>query len=269
MFFNKLGRKIPTEKCRVFANAERNFYKINDPLIDLEKQNKKAVNLKLLSKSVNLKNIELEQNNLYNSIKNDSNYQNLILGTSIPFAISHQDLPIDIGSQLEDRFLPLIKNVYENAFEGSWFKATLQGQNTLKESIRIVEESGYKNFVKSAMSGCIVGCYFPTAFQEYDIKSQRNQINILPKNENFNICLSGHIETSYSLIMYPNLLFSRKYYSPILCLSALEHEDPRMIPIIKSYGPHLEFWLLSQMMTNSQTQVSEQWSGGITLYRNI
>lgn len=167
------------------------------------------------------------------------------------------------------QFLPLIKNIYEDAVEGSWFKATLQGQNTLKKSLQIVEASGYKKFLKSAMSGCVVGCYFPTAFQEFDIKSQRNQMNILPKNENFNICLSGHIEASYSLIMYPDLLFSRKYYSPILCLSSLQHEDPRMIPIIKSYGPHLEFWLLSQMMTSSQTQVSEQWSGGITLYKNI
>lgn len=269
MLFNELGRKIPTKQCRVFANAERTFYKINDPLIDVEKQNRKAVELELLSKSINLDNIKSEQISLYKSIKNDNNYKNLILGNSIPFAISNQELKEDIGSQLEDKFLPLIKNVYENFVEGSWFKATLQGQNTLKDSLRIVEESEYKNFMKSVKSGYVIGWYFPTAFQEYDIKSQRNQINILPKNENFNICLSGHIETSYSLIMYPDLLFSRKYYSPILCLSALEHIDPRMIPIFKSYGPHLEFWLLSQMMTKSQTQVSEQWAGGLTIYKAL
>lgn len=266
--FNELGRKIPTNKCRVFANAERNFYKINNPSIDIDLQNKKAIELELLDKSINLDYIKSEQIKLYNSIKNDNDYINLTLGVSIPFAISHQELTDDIGLQLEERYLPLIKNVYESTISGSWFKATLQGHNKLKNSLRIFEGSAYQNFTTASAEG-VVGYYFPTAFQEYDITSQRNQINLLPKNESFDICLSGHIETCYSLMMYPDLLFSRKNYSPILCLSALEHIDPRMVPMFKSYGPHLEFWLLSQMMTKSQTQVSEQWAGGLTIYRAL
>ena len=269
MLFNRLGRKIPSDKCRVFANAERKFYKINEPSVDIEVQHEKAVNLELLDKSFEFDYVKGQHDELYNLIKKNNDYQNLLLGTCIPFAISNQDLNDNVGLQLEEKYLPLIKKNYEQSHQSSWFKATLQGQNTLKDSLRIVQNSAYQNFLTAAANGCVVGCYFPTAFQEYDIASQRNQINLLPKNDVFNICLSGHVEASYSLIMYPDLLFSKKNYSPILCISALEHVDPRMVLMFKSYGPHLEFWLMSQMMTQSQTQVSEQWAGGLTIYKVI
>ena len=42
-----------------------------------------------------------------------------------------------------------------------------------------------------------------------------------------------------------------------------------MVMLFKSYGPHLEFWLMSQMLTPNETQVSEQWSGGVTIFESI
>lgn len=267
--FNELGRKVPSQKCRVFSNAELNFYKTTEPFINVEIQHETAVRLNLLHGSKNFNNINATQLDIYNSIKNNIDFKNLLLGTNIPFAVSINDLRDDIGAQLTDDFLPLVKRTYEERQNGSWFKATLQGQNTLKSSLKVSDASGYQNFLEGVKSHCVVGYYFPTAFQEYDIASQRNQISLLPKNDNFNICLSGHVESSYSLIMYPELLFARNNYSPILCLSALEHSDARMIPMFKSYGPHLEFWLMSQMMTQAQTQISEQWAGGLTIYRYL
>ena len=269
MLFNELGRKIPTPECRVFDNAKRNFYKINKPSFDVEKQHIKALELKLLDESITFNSVNAEQKALYTSIKNNPDYQNLLLGTCVPFAVSIHDLKSDIGEQLEEDFLPLVKKTYEESQNGSWFKATLQGGNTLQNSLKVVEASGYKSFLDAVKFHCVVGYYFPTAFQEYDIASQRNQVNLLPKSEDFTMCLSGHVEASYSLAMYPDLLFARNNYSPILCLSALEPSDPRMVPMFKSYGPHLEFWLLSQMMTETQTQISEQWSGGLTIYKCV
>ena len=269
MLFNELGRKIPTPECRVFDNASRNFYKVNEPSFDVQKEYIKALELNFINRSVNFDSVNTVQQALYNSIKNNTDYNNLLLGICIPFAVSIHDLKDDVGEQLEDDLLPLVKKTYEESQNGSWFKATLQGGNTLKNSLNVVKGSGYQNFLDAVKSHCVVGYYFPTAFQEYDVASQRNQINLLPKHKDFNIRLSGHIEASYSLTMHPDLLFSRNNYSPILCLSALEHSDERMIPMFKSYGPHLEFWLLSQMMTQQQTQLSEQWAGGLTIYKCV
>ncbi len=121
-------------------------------------------------------------------------------------------------------------------------------------------------FLEQTSNSTIVGYYFPTALQEFDIDSQRKRVMDLPKLDKLGLCLSGPFEIIYSLICYPKLLFDKQNYSPILCASSLEHKDPRMVMLLKSYGPHLEFWLMSQMLTPEKTQVSEQWSGGITIY---
>jgi hypothetical protein len=69
--------------------------------------------------------------------------------------------------------------------------------------------------------------------------------------------------------MYPDMLINSDYYSPILCLSSYIHSDERMILLYKSYGPHLEFWCMTQMLTPNTKQVSEQWTGGITIFREF
>ena len=83
---------------------------------------------------------------------------------------------------------------------------------------------------------------------------------------NNNMCLSGPLEIGNALIATPNLIINEDHYSPILCLSGVKHVDPRLICCFKSYGLHLEFWCLSQMLTKTDKQVSEQWSGGLTLF---
>ena len=91
-------------------------------------------------------------------------------------------------------------------------------------------------------------------------------MNSLPLLERANICLSGPMDVFSSLIGSPDILFDEHAYSPIICLSSFVHVDPRLVLIIKSYGPNLEFWCLSQMLSNTKTQVSEQWTAGISIY---
>ena len=79
------------------------------------------------------------------------------------------------------------------------------------------------------------------------------RISELPKISNLSVSLSGPFEMIYSLISYPQLLFSKNNYSPILCASALKHIDPRMVMLFKSYGQHLEFWLMTQILTPTKT----------------
>ncbi len=139
----------------------------------------------------------------------------------------------------------------------------------LRNSLSISENSGYDVFLNNCAESTVVGYFFPTAFQEFDIESQRKRISELPEINDLSISLSGPFEIVYSLISYPQLLYSKENYSPILCASALKHTDPRMVMLFKSYGQHLEFWLMTQMLTPTMTQVSEQWSGGITIFKTL
>ena len=74
------------------------------------------------------------------------------------------------------------------------------------------------------------------------------------------------IDTAAALIGTPGLLINKDTYPPILCLSALKHKDNKLMLCFKAYGHHLEFWCMSQMLTPGIVQVSEQWSGGLTLF---
>lgn len=265
MLFNNLGRRIPSEECRVFNPSDNTFYKLNQPPIDYEQQLRKSAQLGLVTDACSYESFKGISENIYQWIDGTPQWKNLTLGPSIPFTLHIPDLEKDEGSQLSERFLPLIKSECSKRPVGE-FRATIQGNSKLEGSFSVDPNTNYQRFISQSRKGRVTGLYFPCAFQEYDISSQRRQLSRITSEAPFQLCVSGHIEISYSLSLYPELLFDSRYYSPILCASPLVHHDSRMIPIFKSYGPHTEFWLMSQMLTPSTTQVSEQWSGGLTIY---
>jgi len=264
-----LGRANPSDECRVFSDVPKEFYKIDPVKLDLAAQHKLAISNGMVSDALSLSDIEGQLRDVEMTIKDSANHQNLFNGPAIPFCLSIPDGNEDLGTQLEDNWLPLLKKEYERQVPGTYFKATLQGNTELKQALSISEGSGYDVFLDRASKSTVVGYFFPTAFQEFDVNSQRRRAAQLRQSDDLELCLSGPFEMIYSLIAYPKLLFSAENYSPILCASALEHADQRMVMIFKSYGPHLEFWLMTQMLTPTKTQVSEQWSGGITVFRSL
>lgn len=269
MLFNVLGRNNPSKNCRVFSDTPKEFYKLEPVDVDYATQHRMAIANGLLTKDQSLQEVKDSLVDIESAIKSSDDYQNLFQGLAIPFCFSMPEPNRDLGAQLEEFWLPLLKKNYEQHAEGAYFKATLQGNTQLRDSVRFSSGVGYETFLEDCSRTPVVGYYFPTAFQEFDIKSQRARIADLPKPADLGVCLSGPFEIVYSLLAHPKLLFSERYYSPILCASALEHTDPRMVMLFKSYGPHLEFWLMSQMLTPTKTQVSEQWSGGITMFRAL
>jgi len=83
------------------------------------------------------------------------------------------------------------------------------------------------------------------------------------------LVLSGGFEAAAALAGSPDLLMNQEAYPPVLCLSAFQHADKRLMLCFKAYGQSLEFWCMSQMLTPTTYQVSEQWSGGLTLLRAL
>lgn len=269
MLINHLGRFNPSEECRVFSKTPKNFYKLNSPKIEYMTQHQTAVCAGLTSSKLDVSGIEASLAFINDRVGNSDAYKHLFKATAVPFCFTVPDRRIDLGRELEGRWLPLLQTEFEKKIPGAQFRATLQGNTQLADQINPANGSGYAEFLDQHSCSIVVGYYFPTAFQEFDISSQRKRIINLPTIDKLAFCLSGPFEIIYTLVCYPDLLFDRQSYSPILCASSLEHKDPRMVMIFKSYGPHLEFWLMSQMLTPSRTQVSEQWSGGLTIYTSL
>ena len=259
-FFDSNGWRLPKDSYQTFSNNPKWFFKLGDYSKNYEDQ------LSQIDKYTDLprKNealIALEK--ILDDLKSKKILENLINGPKVPFAIKKTNIN-DIGEFIENTLLKNVSKSFQNSFPDSHFKAVIQDKTSLKGRLSITENSGYNNFLETLKNNDICGFYFPQVLQEYSVDSQILQMQDLLKEDN--LCLSGPVEVATSLVGSPNLLINFDSYSPVLCLSAVKHIDPRLICCFKSYGLHLEFWCLSQMLTKTTKQVSEQWSGGLTLF---
>jgi|APSaa5957512535_1039671.scaffolds.fasta_scaffold35658_3 hypothetical protein len=265
--FDDNGRRIPYEGMRVFNEVSLQYYKINQPEINFEEilsnsQKYANVDSKITAESFEYTCVELKK-----KIKRNSSLKNLFKGVCVPFVCPKSSPEKDLGAELEKVALPSVASSFKAAYPSLHCKATLQGSSQLSDRLSVSPNSRYEDFVKTHKDRTIVGWYFPQALQEYDITSQSAQMKTIPTYDG--LVLSGGVDAAAALVGSPGLLINENDYPPVLCLSALKHEDERLMLCFKSYGHHLEFWGMSQMLTPEITQVSEQWSGGLTLFTAI
>ena len=135
-------------------------------------QHKTAVAAGLTDPRLDVSDIKNTLKLLDERIQNSADYKGLFKATAIPFCLSLPHAGLDIGAELEGNWLPLLKTEYEKQSNGSYFKATLQGNTALSKNIKAVDGTGYANFLERQSPAAVVGYYFPTALQEFDISSQ-------------------------------------------------------------------------------------------------
>jgi hypothetical protein len=217
--------------------------------------------------NISAKSFELVCLELKKKVQAEPSLNNLFNGIHVPFICPQASMISDLGTELEKITLPSVASSFKAEFPELHFKTTVQGSSKLSGELSIATDSRYEVFHEAHNKGAVAGWYFPQALQEYDIASQRAQMGSLPFSEG--LVLSGATDTAAALVGSPGLLINKDDYPPVLCLSALKHVDERLMLCFKAYGQHLEFWCMSQMLTPELTQVSEQWSGGLTLFAPI
>ncbi len=267
--FDDAGRRIPTAKSRVFGGGFRAYYCLRQPDHDYAVVLQRLRHVDLAPQSLNPESFTAAVDSLADLIRADRNYARLFEGVHVPFAARCSTAEGDLGRNLEERLLPCVAQAFSTEYPQSHFKATLQGNSKLVSSITLDPRSRYGDLLTAAENQGVVGWYFPQVLQEFDIESQRQQMVDLPVLPGAGVCLSGGLDICASLVGTPGLLINPDAYAPILCLSSYVHADDRLVLLIKSYGPHLEFWCMSQMLTPHSKQVSEQWAGGITIFRPV
>ncbi len=258
--FDNNGWRIPHGLYETFSETPNWFYKLGDNLLD----NKEAIDRISEYQFVERKTDALKAlYELDNKINADLFIKNILKGPKVPFLIKQSKFD-DIGNYFEETLLEKVSKSFTDYYPESHFKAVIQDKTDLKKKLFPTKNSRYGDFLRKLSEKDICGYYFPQVLQEYSVDSQILQMNDLTHLTN--ICLSGPIEVATSLIGNPNLLINKTNYSPVLCLSGVSHIDARLISCFKSYGRHLEFWCLSQMLSRDKKQVSEQWSGGISIF---
>jgi len=268
-YFDNHGRRIPLEGHRVFGESRSDYYRLPPFTLDygeiLSRLNEHKGDDLGLSAEV----FEEQVHRLLLILRESQEYANLTKGIYIPFAVRRTVHSADLGFELENYLLKGVQASFNAKCPHAHFKAVLQGDSVLAGNLLLSPQSRYHEFIKSCEYQTTVGIYFPQALQEFDVESQRLQMQTLPDLPGAGVCLSGGIDVCAALTGVPSLLISEEFYTPILLMSSYVHVDPRLVLLIKAYGPHMEFWCMSQMMTKKVTQVSEQWSGGLTVYNSI
>jgi hypothetical protein len=266
-YFNEKGRRKLTAPYRVFDAEYLEYYYIQNPQFDYESiaGNYRAVDFPGFSATA--KQVEDACTQLKQKFLSIPAYRGLFSGVHIPFVLPKISPAADLGKALIEDRLPYLEASFKKRYPEARFKAIMQGGSTLSGNVKIAEKSRYDELLRAAEHSPIAGWYFPQALQQFDIESQVRQMTELPAERG--VCLSGPAEIISALIGKPDLLINNDSYSPILCMSAVEHADERLALLMKAYGPHLEFWCLSQMLAPSVKQVSEQWAGGVTLYQSL
>ena len=266
-YFDINGRRIITEGMRVFSDKSKGYYALRKSDVDYASVLKNSVQYGDINSDVSEDHFKARCEQLKREIQDNADFSNLLCGVHIPFICKKIEPVKDFGKKLESIELPNYQRAFNAKFPQSHFKAVLQSNSQLAGNVNLDSRSRYQHFVEACQEGIVVGWYFPQALQEFDVESQRKQMVALPESKN--ICLSGGIDTMAALIGTPDLLINEEAYAPILCFSSYVHVDPRLILLIKSYGPHMEFWCMTQMLTKDMPQVSEQWTGGLTIYSEL
>jgi len=266
--FTDFGRRLPSDDDRIFGVKPSFYYKLNQPAIDYDLILERAKKYNLCKNDLSTADFKSVADSLLNKLKQNDNFSSLANGVHIPFIYHHSDKKDDLGTNLEEKILPALRESFTDKFPNAHFKAVLQSNSELHGNIKIHPDSHYDKFLNNSLNG-VIGWYFPQVFQEFDIDSQRSQMAKLPELDNVKMCLSGGMDIGAAVVGFPELLISKDHYTPILCMSAFVHSDERLILALKSYGPHMEFWCMTQMLSKNTTQVSEQWAGGLTIFSEL
>jgi hypothetical protein len=263
-FFNDRGRRVLTKPFRVFDTEDLDFYYIQNKEVDLTEILKNFHDVGI-GESINLGQFQTSLENLKNRFKHIHSLKNLFNGVHIPFIIPKINKNNnDLSYTAIERLLSQLESSFKRQYPKSHFKAIMQGGSALFGNLRVDDCSRYWDLLNSIIGSDLIGWYFPQALQQFDIESQVKQIEELPHE--FGLCLSGPMEVLSANIGKPDLLINEEGYAPILTMPAVKHIDDRLTFAFKSYGPHLEFWCLSNELAPGIKQVSEQWSGGISVF---
>lgn len=269
-YFDQHGRRVPGEGMRVFSKQPSFYYRLEQPVINFAEILERSKKQGFVPQTLTANEFESKANSLLANLKASPEYANLLKGIFIPFVYHDKNQnEIDLGTDLEETLLPSVQESFKARYPDAHFKAVLQSDSKLPAHISLDTRSRYEGFIKASRAGAVVGLFFPQATQEFDIESQRLQMETLPALKGAEVCLSGGKDICSALVGSPELLINGDFYTPILCMSAYAHSDPRLVLLVKAYGPHLEFWCMTQMLTKDTTQVSEQWTGGITVFTTV
>lgn len=271
LLFDSSGWLVPQSGYRVFSSKPSSYYKFpesNSNSLD------RISSLYTWGKVSSPIDVSTPLTQLYERILEDSVLGGICNGIAYPFYLPGHDFEaLSLGDAVSDVIFPRLKMEFEGLFPGSHFDVKSQGEVAIKDCISPYPGSGQDELMSCLERGeGIFGWTFPGALMGYSIRSQRaafDELNTKSRLARSHLALTGPIDMGAALLSSPSMLIDPNHYSPVICLSGVQHQDARYCLTFKAYGPHLEFWIMPNQLMPGVEQVSEQWTGAITFFSTI
>ena len=270
--FDQHGRRIPYSGMRVHNPVSRQYFHLIQPRIEYPEIWARTVqHLQWPDPPCSTQRFAAICEAILEGLRSNAGLANLTRGVRVPFLCP----PVVPGSRRNgdlQRFLQAVDRSFTDRFPEADFLDLCPGRPG--DLVVAAPGSRYEEFEHARNAGAVAGIYFPNCLAEYDLASQRKQMETLPEavpcnGKNAPIVLSGAVEAAAALAGTPDLLANEAHYPHHLCLSALQEPGDQIVYTFEAYGSNLRFRYRSTMLTPSVTQLSEQWAGGLTVFLRI
>ena len=131
MYFNDLGRRIPTSDLRVFGKEPHTYYKLGQAQLNYSDVLKNSIEFGGVSPQISLEVFQSSCEALKQKIADSPEFANLLKATHIPFICKKMESMEDLGGDLESIELPNYQASFNYYFPDSHFKAVLQSNSKL------------------------------------------------------------------------------------------------------------------------------------------
>ena len=270
LYFDKDGWLIPVEEEKVFQKAASQYYKFSDCELDTDLVVRK---LQIEGSAVAKKRAIEELMGLAEALSEKKTLSALLRGPHYPFLIRAETFSAaDLGASLNVSLVRAITRSLLSEYPDASVSYHSQGNVEIDSNIHELPGLGQdeiRAFIEEGKD--VIGWLFPQALSGYSITSQRRAIQRIKASsqQEIAIALGGVLDVGAALVTTPTMLIDQTTYSPIICMSGVGHRDTRYCINVKSYGTSLEFWCMPSALTLGVEQVSEQWSGAISVFKAV
>lgn len=250
--FDEFGRCIPSN-CKSPAHQRiRRYFTCEQPVIDYAKSLNRLRQHLGVGETIDAKSFAGRIQTLIHLLQETPSTAAITLGVAVPFILPKLQIN-DIGTELEQRFLPAVKNAFQEKFPEHLF--TNHHKASLAQRLNVQQGSRHERLIAEMRQREVIGLYFPCLLA-YSIPAAIEQLSALPET----FMLAGGFDTAAALVSSPELLYRKQAYPPLLWLGALGDEKEGIAYHFEAYGYNLTFNRRAHL-----GQAAEYWACGLSV----
>lgn len=250
-FFDEFGRCIPKTGLPVHATSRR-YFKCDKPRTDRKEAYARIKRHLGPGLEISERHFCDALDRITQQLRDDPTTRNMLNGVGVPFVIPSM-LVTEIGTLLEEKFIPALANAYESKFPA--YRFNNHAVTGLAGNLSVLEGSRHERLIDAMSKKDVVGMYFPS-LTEYSIPACIEQLKALPDY----LMLSGGFDTCAALTGTPEVLMRKEGYPPLLWLGGLAGEKPGIGYHFEAYGYNLTFNRRAHL-----NATAEYWWNGLTV----